>query len=237
MAVGSSAVNIPLLALLVGSPSPLGDRGIISGIQKFSINRRLKILLEGLEGDTQCDRRRHGGVYKAVHHYAFEHYATWSIEIGMNTLLRQPGAFGENLSTIGVTEETVALGDIFRLGGAVLQVSQGRQPCFKLNLRFGIPDMAWRVQNTRRTGWYYRVLQEGYVEPGDRLVLVDRILPNWPLARLSKTLFSDTLNRDELAEMASLAILPESWRDLANRRLEFNKVEEWEPRLSGKVLE
>ncbi|HEX7074586.1 MAG TPA: MOSC domain-containing protein, partial [Hyphomicrobiaceae bacterium] len=92
----------------------------------------------------------------------------------MADFLSSPPAFGENLSTLGITEETVHIGDIYQVGGVILQVSQGRQPCWKLNARFNRPDMAWRVQMTGRTGWYYRVLREGWIETGDEFVLVER---------------------------------------------------------------
>lgn len=221
------------VTLLVGSVLPLGQKGIPSGIDKHPVTLPLYISRSGIEGDAQGDHRHHGGQDKAVHHYPFEHYAAWRAEIGSRDVLERPGAFGENLSTSSLTEETVALGDVFRLGRVLLQISQGRQPCFKLNLRFGIPDMARRVQTTRRTGWYHRVLQEGIVTPGDELVLVDRPLPDWPIARLLNILYADALNREELSAMAALDILPESWRSLALRRLESGRFEDWERRLSG----
>ncbi|MBK5933956.1 MOSC domain-containing protein [Rhodovulum imhoffii] len=142
------------IVLLTGSIAPLPGGDAHSGIDKTPVTRPLALGLEGFEGDEQADRRVHGGVEKAVHHYPFEHYATWRKELGDLAPLTPPGAFGENLSSTGLTETTVAVGDIFRLGGALLQVSQGRQPCWKLNLRFDVPDMAQRVQKSGRTGWY-----------------------------------------------------------------------------------
>ncbi|RIK84658.1 MAG: MOSC domain-containing protein [Hyphomicrobiales bacterium] len=220
-------------ALLVGGIAPLGDKGVPSGIDKRAVARPLRIAREGLDGDAQGDRRNHGGPDKAVHHYPFEHYARWREAIGPHPLLERPGAFGENVSTSGLSEATVALGDVFRLGSATLAVSQGRQPCFRLNLRFGRPDMARRVQESGRTGWYYRVVEEGVAAPGDALVLIDRPLPDWPLTRLLATLYGDMLNRDELAAMAALSALPENWRRLAARRLENGRVEDWRKRLTG----
>ncbi|MEN2556160.1 MOSC domain-containing protein, partial [Acinetobacter baumannii] len=85
---------------------------------------------------------------------------------------------------------------------------QGRQPCWKLTARFGVADMSMRVQKTGRTGWYYRVLQSGYVAPGDTLALIDRTSPEWTIHRLWRTLYVDTMNLDELAQMAALERLP-----------------------------
>jgi MOSC domain-containing protein YiiM len=219
--------------LLTGSVQPLGPRAVPSGIDKAAVTGRAWLGREGFRGDEQGDRKHHGGPEKAVHHYAFEHYARWREAIGEHDLLTRPGAFGENLSTIGLTEAQIAIGDTFRAGGAVIQVSQGRQPCWRLNLRFGLPDMALRVQTSGRTGWYYRVIQEGFVAAGDDLVLVDRLSPERTIERLWRALYVDTLNVDEFAAMAELAHLPESWRRYASRRLDSGLVEDWSHRLTG----
>jgi MOSC domain-containing protein YiiM len=226
-------MNVRLDHLLIGQVAPLGDRAAPSGIDKHRVERRILLGREGFVGDAQGDRKHHGGLDKAVHHYAFEHYDIWREEIGEAPVLARPGAFGENLSTTSLDEDNVAIGDVFRIGDALIEVSQGRQPCWKLNVRFGVPDMAMRVQKTGRTGWYYRVLEEGFVAPGDDLCLVDRRSPEWPLRRLWRTLYVDTLNHDELTAMAGLAHLPEGWRRYAERRLETRKVEEWSQRLAG----
>lgn len=226
--------KVSIKALLVGSVQPLGDKAVPSGIDKHPVTKPVRIGRDGIEGDAHGDLRNHGGPEKAVHHYAFDHYAAWCEMIGPHQLLLQPGAFGENLSTMGMTEENVALGDVFRLGSAILAVSQGRQPCFRLNLRFGRPDMARAVQENGRTGWYYRVIEEGIAAPGDSLVLLERPLPEWTLSRLLHTLYTDTLDLDELAAMAALEALPENWRRLAARRLENRRVEDWSKRLTGK---
>jgi MOSC domain-containing protein YiiM len=219
--------------LLTGPVQPLGPRAVPSGIDKAAVVGSAWLGREGFTGDEQGDRKHHGGPEKAVHHYAFEHYARWREAIGERDLLTRPGAFGENLSTIGLTEAQIAIGDTFRAGGAVIQVSQGRQPCWRLNLRFGLPDMALRVQTSGRTGWYYRVIQEGFVAAGDDLVLVDRLSPEWTIGRLWRALYVDTLNVDELAAMAELTHLPESWRRYASRRLATGQVEDWSHRLTG----
>lgn len=220
-----------LQALLTGPLGQIG--GAPSGIDKRPVDRPLRLLREGLEGDVQGDRRRHGGPDKALHHYPLDHYPDWRAEIGRSAVLAAPGAFGENLSTLGLTEAGVAVGDVFRLGSALVEVSQGRQPCWKLNLRFATPDMSRRVQQSGRTGWYYRVLEAGRVAPADDLVLVDRRAPDWTLRRLWRVLYVDVLNRAELAAMAELPSLPEGWRAHARRRLETRKVEDWTARLDG----
>lgn len=227
------AATAVVQALLVGALAPLGERGVPSGIAKRPVDRPLQLTRTGFAGDRQGDARHHGGPDKAVHHYCFDHYAAWRAEIGDAPVLAAPGAFGENLSTEGLDETNVAIGDVFRIGTALIEVSQGRQPCWRLNLRFDRPDMALRVQRTGRTGWYYRVLEEGVVAPGDRMIRVERRLPEWPLQRLWRTLYVDTMDVQTLRAMAALSTLPEGWRRHAERRLATGRVEDWSRRLNG----
>lgn len=219
--------------LLTGRAAPLPGCDTLSGIGKTAVTHPLRLGPEGFEGDEQADRRVHGGVEKAVHHYPLDHYSDWRAELGDLRALVAPGGFGENISTAGLTEAEVAVGDTFRLGDALIQVSQGRQPCWKLNHRFGVADMARRVQRTGRTGWYYRVLQTGTVAPGDRLELIDRLAPDWTLRRLWHALYVDRMNLVELEGIAALDVLAEGWRKYAVRRLDSRRVEDWSKRLDG----
>lgn len=186
----------------------------------------------GLEGDEQGDLRVHGGVEKAIHHYPREHYAAWIAELGEHPLLMQAGAFGENFSTSGWSEADVCLGDRVRAGTALLEVSQGRMPCWKLNDRFEVAGMSLRVQESGRTGWYYRVLEEGVVAAGDILQLVERRHPDWSLLRLSEVLFDRRADAELLRQCLALPLTP-SWRRTLERRLEKGQVEDWGPRLEG----
>lgn len=220
-------------SLLAGQIAPLGPRGAPSGIDKKPVSGSVRLLREGLECDAQGDRKVHGGPEKAVHHYPHDHYASWVDDVGKNPRLEMPGAFGENISTTGLTEHNVAVGDRFRLGSALVEVSQGRQPCWKLNARFDITDMATRVQKSGRSGWYYRVLEEGMVSTGDTMRLVERLSPEWTLHRVWHLLYVDMLNYDELALMAEIPHLADGWKRYAVRRLENRKVEDWSARLQG----
>lgn len=220
-------------SLLAGQIAPLGPRGTPSGIDKKPVSGSVRLLREGLECDAQGDRKVHGGPEKALHHYPHDHYASWVDDVGRNPRLEMPGAFGENISTTGLTEHNVAVGDRFRLGSALVEVSQGRQPCWKLNARFDITDMATRVQKSGRSGWYYRVLEEGMVSTGDTMRLVERLSPEWTLHRVWHLLYVDMLNYDELALMAEIPHLADGWKRYAVRRLENRKVEDWSARLQG----
>lgn len=129
-------------------------------------------------------------------------------------------------------EEDICIGDIYRAGTSLLQVSQARQPCWKLNVHFADKKMARMVQESRRTGWYYRVLEAGYLQAGDAMELLQRPHQNWPLSRLLNYFYVDTLNYDALREIAKLDLLAESWRKIAVNRLEQCAVETWERRLT-----
>ena len=222
-------------AVLVGQIAPLGAHGKRSAIHKTPVRERVRVGETGIEGDEQCERKHHGGPEKALHHYSFDHYATWRKEwiVGASGLERfqTPGAFGENLSTRGIDENDVCVGDVFRIGTAIVQVSQARQPCWKLNLRFSRDDMSRRVQETRRTGWYYRVLEPGEIGAGDAVERLARPHPEWTVARLLRVLYVDRDDRASLEQMATLDTLTASWRNTAAKRLASGEVESWSSRL------
>lgn len=208
-----------ILSLHAGQVQTFGPEGQSSAIHKVAVEGPRRITFLGMEGDAQADLKNHGGPDKALHHYPREHYASWRAELPHRADLMVPGGFGENLSTLGLTEATVCLGDIFTLGSAVVQVAQGRKPCWKLNVRFDVVDMARRVQDTGRTGWYYRVLEEGDVAPGEPLVRVERVCPDWPLDRLWRVLNQVPADRAALEELAGLEVLAAHWRETARKRL------------------
>jgi len=222
-------------AVLVGELAPLGAKNRLSGIAKTPVSQARRVRFTGLEGDHQGDLKNHGGPEKALHHYPGEHYRYWRERLPQSLVLRNVGAFGENLSSRGLTEEDVCVGDIFEIGSARVQVSQPRQPCWKLNARFECSSMAREVQSTRFAGWYYRVLREGEVAPGQHMVRIDRPHSDWPLTRLMAIVFDKEQDLADLASMAGLELLAPSWRALARRRLGSGKIEDWGPRLGESV--
>jgi len=223
-------------SLRVGSVAPLGPRGVLGGIAKHEVHGPVSLSARGFAGDMQGDIAKHGGPEKAVHHYPYDHYAAWIDDLGDHPLLVSPGAFGENVATTGLTEHDVAIGDVFKLGSAVVEVSQGRQTCWRLNERFARKTMARDVQTTGRTGWYYRVIQNGIVDPADHLTLVDRPSPGWTIARIWRAFYVDPLNQEELSGITALDRLASGWRSYAARRLQSNRVEDWNPRLDGEFV-
>ena len=224
-----------VLAVLRGRAVPYTRPGSRSAIAKTPVQGPVHIGPLGLNGDEQGDPRVHGGPDKAVHQYAQEHCAPWRAELGALPVLDTPGAFGENLASTGMTEHTLCLGDQVRVGSSVLlEVSQSRQPCWKLNDRFGLPNMARRVQDSGRTGWYYRVLQPGSVQAGDALVLVARPFPEWTLARTIDVLYHQPFDAAVLHALAALPLTP-SWQRLVQGRLARAGVEDWQARLDGSL--
>ena len=219
-----------VVAVLRGPAVPLDDRpGTRSAIAKQAVAGPVPVDAAGVLGDEQGDTRIHGGPDKAVHQYPLDHYAAWRSELGALSLLNHAGAFGENIASTGMAEADLCWGDRVRMGRVLLEVTQTRQPCWKLNRRFGVADMARRVQATGRTGWYYRVLEAGTVQAGDAITLVARPYPGWPLSRVIDVLYHRTLDMALLGELAQLP-LPPSWQKLVARRLEHGSVEDWSQR-------
>lgn len=210
---------ITVLEVRAGRIEPLGPDGQQSAINKLPVSGSMLLTRLGLEGDEQADRNHHGGYDKAFHHYPSEHYAAWRAELPGSALQFVPGGFGENLSTQGLTENNICIGDLFRLGNAIIQVSQARKPCAKLNIRFGADNMVRRVLDTGRSGWYYRVLEEGKIGAGDTLTLIERNHPGWTIARTLRVLYLDNPDKGALAELAEIEALAQKCRDLVGKRL------------------
>ncbi len=217
--------------VLVGKAVPY-TRGSVSGINKQVVTEPQQTTELGFTHDEQGDKRVHGGIEKAIHIYPSEHYPLWRSDIGDKPILQSVGAFGENLSSIGITEDNVCLNDTVRIGSTLLQVSQGRMPCWKLNDRFSQDDMAMRVQNALRTGWYYRVLEPGHIAAGDEIILCDRPYPDWPVSRIMGLVFQGCLDKAQLQPMLDLPLV-ESWRKLVQRRIDNQVLENWQPRVQG----
>ena len=203
-----------ILAVLLGKVRPFRGDDEPSAIGKLPVADVVAVGAMGLAGDEQADRTVHGGIDKAIHHYPADHYDWWRQYLGDAPLLDAPGACGENISTAGLHEENIFLGDRFRLGSALVEVTQARQPCWKLDHRFQAKGVMAQVVKTRRTGWYYRVLEPGEVRAGDLLELVDRPYPDWPLASLFGLLIGGEA-KSRLADLRALRdvpVLAETWK-------------------------
>lgn len=208
-------------AILTGKARIFGDKGETSAIAKEPVVGTLNVGFLGISGDEQADLTVHGGPDKAIHHYPRDHYPFWSERIGTHPLLEAPGAFGENISTEGLIESEACIGDRFRLGSALVEISQGRQPCWKLGHRFGEASVPATVVKTRRSGWYYRVIEEGAVAAGDRLELIERTLAEWSVERVFGLLIGGAGKREPAAlrDLAAMDALATTWRVRAEKLL------------------
>jgi Uncharacterized protein conserved in bacteria len=186
-----------------------------SAIMKRPREGRVQVFTEGLAPDEQADRRVHGGPEMALHLYPLDHHDWWRGEIGDHPALDEPGGFGSNLAVRGLTEDMVHIGDRFRLGSAVIEVSQPRQPCWKIEHRFGSKGMVARIVKTGRSGWYFRVIETGEVAAGDSLELITQGASDWSVARVFAALLGGKASEAELSELAELAPLALNWRKKA----------------------
>ena len=161
-----------ILSVNVGRPQriEIAGRTVVTAIFKSPVAGRIKVSRNNLEGDQQADPSVHGGPDKALYLYPSEHYQYWKEQLPG---IEMPwGMFGENLTSAGFDEHSVHAGDVFRIGSAVLQVTQPRSPCYKLGIRFGRKDMVKKFADSRRSGFYLSVVQEGVIGAGDQIELV-----------------------------------------------------------------
>jgi MOSC domain-containing protein YiiM len=173
----------------------------------------------GLDGDEQADRQVHGGPDKAIYAYPVEGYAAWVEEFPARRRTLVPGGMGENLSTAGLTEDHVHIGDIMRIGGTLMQVTQPRQPCFKLGLYHREPKMIRRMTETARCGWYLRVLEPGTLAAGDAITVVERQEKSWTIRRFAALVALKTIDAETLSEIIAMPGLAEVWQLRALRLL------------------
>jgi MOSC domain-containing protein YiiM len=201
-------MGIVLVSVQVGRPllrDPETPNAYRTAFVKTPVEGPVHLRWDNLEGDRQADRRVHGGPDQAVLSYAFQHYLNWRRELGGRDV--GPGGFGENFTVDGLDEDSACIGDVFEMGEAILQVSHPRAPCWKIERRWDLPGLTGRVEETGRTGWYQRVLREGWVEAGDQLTLADRPHPAWTVRRTTAVLRSPRSDPEAGAELADLPSL------------------------------
>lgn len=173
----------------------------------------------GLEGDQVAETRVHGGRDKAVCVYSADRFGHWRGDLGLSEDEFGPAAFGENFTVTGLDESSVCLGDRWRIGTATFEVSQPRQPCWKLARRWKTKDLAVRVQQTGYSGWYLRVVEEGTVTAGDAIQVFQNPLPEWTIARANEVMYDGQGDRDATAELAAVEPLAGSWKRQLSKRL------------------
>lgn len=221
-------------AIYTGTPRARWEGKPPSAIAKSPVSGPVMLGLEGLEGDEQADRTVHGGPEKALHHYPADHYAAWAELWPGLAAAFVAGGFGENVSTVGLTEADLCIGDRLRMGEALVEICQGRQPCWKLVAHSGAAEIAMRMQRNGRAGWYYRVIEPGLIAAGDRVELAGRPHPDWPLSRVIAARFDPRLDPAEAAAIAALPELSQSWRASFLKKTDPAFAEDTSARLSGR---
>ena len=200
--------------VFVGKVRLLSIEGERSGIVKSPAAGPVMLTPTGLEGDEQADLRHHGGLEKALHHYPVEHYAVLAAEWPQCAAALGAGFLGENISTHGLDEHVLCIGDVLRIGAARVQVSQTRSPCWKIDLRLQVEGASRFVEAAGITGWYYRVLQPGRIAAGDTIELLERPNPWLTLADYWDTV---SAHRPDAGLLARIAGAPGLAGDKATR--------------------
>ncbi len=230
----SVQVGLPRQFGAEGAADPM-DRPWTTGFYKEAVDRPVRLGTTNLEGDGQADLVHHGGPDKAVLAYSGDHYAYWRQALSNPSL--PYGAFGENLTMAGQTEAEVCIGDTWQIGdggdGVILQVSQPRQPCWKLARRWRVKTLALQVQEAGYTGWYLRVLREGVVAAGMPVTLLERPCPQWTVGRANRVMHVDKHDLAAAAELASLPLLARSWQSTLLQRAERSHESDPAKRLFG----
>lgn len=208
------------LSISVGLPHEVTWKGrtVSTSFFKEPVTGPVRLLRHNLEGDKQADLSVHGGPTKAVYAYPSEHYPFWRAAFPEMELAW--GMFGENITTEGLAEESVHIGDVFQLGTAQLVVTEPRMPCFKLTIRFEREDIVKRFLQSQRSGLYFGVEQEGTVQAGDQFDLLSTNSQGLTVADVTRLYTTDKDNVALLEKAVATPALPEKWKGYFNHRLE-----------------
>ena len=201
-----------LLSVNVSQPKPVEFDGqdYLTGINKQAVKGRIWMGRLNLDGDGQADLDAHGGPNRALYCYPHENYAYWRKELQRDDF--QYGQFGENLTTQGLLENQVCIGDIYEIGQAVIQLTQPRVPCYKLADKLGIPDFAKTFLRANRSGFYARVLEEGGVQADDGIRLLQRDAVGMSVAEVNAELYLEKGDRASVERALRIEALSPGWR-------------------------
>ena len=220
-----------LLSLNIGLPKEVtyGGKVIHTGINKKQVKEPVYLSFVKFNGDGQADLVHHGGVDKAVCVYTGDHYPYWEKELNQDLVY---GAFGENITVSGMREEDVCIGDTFELGQAIVQVTQPRQPCFKLAKKYNIPKLPLYFQETGYTGFYFRVLKEGWVSSVDTLKKLQSNPKGVSVAFANRIMHKEKQNIEGVKRILEVNALSCSWRKSFEKRISGEEINTKE-RLEG----
>jgi MOSC domain-containing protein YiiM len=207
-----------LISVNVGRPRIVTWKGtqVSTSIFKHPVEGAVDVKKLNLREDQQADLSVHGGPNKAVYAYASEHYPYWRTQLPESEL--PWGAFGENLTTEGLSEDALHIGDRLRIGSALLMVTQPRVPCYKLTIRFDRDDLIKRFIRSKTSGFYFAVLEEGQLAVGDGVEIVHRDPAAVSVNDINHLYYGKTHNAELVRRAVNLEALPESWRDHLRQR-------------------
>ena len=211
------------VSLFIGQVQALPVSGRPTAMYKTPVQDPIELGVEGLIGDQHADLRVHGGPEKAVHLYPSTHYAKLAAQFGDAAPLLVPGSMGENLATADLDERDVRLGDVWQLGSALIQVCQPRNPCWKIDERFGCDGMALFIDQHLLTGWYWRVLQTGVVNPTDTLLLHQAASQATTLHQAMMLWREHRPDLDALSLLAETPGIAKVWQDKIRQRVSYLK--------------
>ncbi|MFC5467584.1 MOSC domain-containing protein [Cohnella suwonensis] len=208
----------PIISLNVGAVRTDEYKGkqAQSGIYKTTVDRPLALSALGLDGDEQADLVNHGGPDKAICVYSLEHYPHWEKVLSAELPL---GAFGENFTVGNLSERDIRIGDVFRVGTAVVQVSQPRQPCWKLAMKWGLEELPMLVTETGATGFYFRVLTPGTIQPSDSLTLEIAHEAGVTIEEANRVMHKDKADAEGILRVLAVEELSASWKKTLSARL------------------
>ena len=217
------SIQIGLPKSLPAEPQfPLASKPWVTGFHKSPVENEVQVTTTGISGDGQADLKNHGGLDKALCVYPSEHFCDWAEFLDINTF--PPGGFGENLTVVGLLESDVCIGDTYRIGELLIQVSQPRQPCWKLARRWNCKALTPEVQSTGKTGWYFRVLEPGKISAGMEIQLVTKAIRDdansgWTIQIANRIIYDPNADTASVEALASFEPLSESWKSQLSQKL------------------
>lgn len=214
--LASIQVGVPRLLGDAASADPM-DRPWVSGFFKEPVAGPVEVTWSNLAGDAVADRENHGGPDKAILAYSADHFPAWASELRLSAL--PFGAFGENFSVSNLTEADVCIGDLWKIGPCLFEVSQPRQPCWKLARRWRLKELPALVVATGRTGWYLRIRQAGVVAAGMEPTLEHRPTPDWTIQRTNRVFYHQKTDAVANEKLLAVPTLSMSWKEAIRSRI------------------
>lgn len=208
-----------IIGIYTGKPKNL-SKNFISAINRVQQTSKVQLSFHQLEGDEVADKEHHGGDNRVIHQYALESYAFFQEQYPAQAALFVPGSIGENIISEHWNDANVCIGDVFQLGTCKLQVTEPRKPCRTIDMKYGIKGIARKIQEHQKTGWFFKVLEEGSFDSKDEMIRLENKWPKLTVAKVTKELLVERKNSTMLKELSEHPVLSDNWRKPAQLFLE-----------------